>query len=364
MSLQSLTGGMIFPLPFKNSNSALSFDTAVTFSASTNKAALVFRSPFTDSIDKILCVFANVTTAANLDYRVETVGTGSDAPPTGTLWSTNTAATGITPVATSAVEGTLTSAASITRGNMVAIVVQPSGAGTISLTIPRWDSTSDEILFGGVPYGSFATTGAYANSALVPLVAVHLQTANEWAFLGPVPTPQTSQNTTINTATGATTGTRRGIRFTLPFPARLSGIWGKFNTNTGADFNVTLYDSGGTLLATLINGVDASQQRAATGNLFWYLPCDADYDLSANTVYRLVIEPTTTNSFQLEEWVFGSSAHTGTTAGGTNLYMTAFISSAWSDDQTIVPMMGMVFSGFDDATGGGGGTTIYNVIGE
>lgn len=355
MTLQAISTGFWFPVPIKGSNSAIGFDSSVTIDSSADRIALVFRSPFTDSIDQIAVSFGTVGTSAPLDYRVETVGTGADAPPSGTLWAANTFASAVTPLTNSVVAGTLTANASITRGNMVAIVIQENGATAVSLTINRWDSTGgDTPFFGSVPYGSFNLTGTYANSALVPIIAVHLATANQWAYLGPIPVPNSATNTTISTSTGGTTGTSRGIRFTLPFPARLSAVWGKFSVTTGADFNVELYDSGGTLLATLVSGYDASQQRAAGGNTYWLLPCDATYDLAANTVYRLVITATTANNFSMGEFTFNNSDYLNTYAG-TSVYTTAFIGGAWLDNNTKCPLIGMMLTAFDDATGGSGG---------
>lgn len=359
MALQAC-GPLYIPHPYFAGNAAAAFASVSLLDNSADRVALIFRAPFTDSIDQIAVCFATIPTSANLDYRVETVDTAVNANPTGTLWNTNTAATGITPSANVVVAGTLTANASITRGDRVAIVIQETGGGgAIGVNINRVNP--DAVSAGGwvgpagdFPYGSFNLSGSYTNSAAMPVIGVHLATANAWVYLsGALPLVQSFQTTAFNTGTGATTGTRRGLYWTPPFAATLSGMWIKAAMPNSADFNVVLYDSGGTSLATLLTGFDASQQRAQSSVGTWEIPFDTTYDVAAGTVYRVAIVPTTVNSVTLSELVLNAAGHMATLPAGTAMYLTKFVSSAWVEVTTERPLMGLILSKLDDGAGGG-----------
>jgi hypothetical protein len=361
MALQSIRGLAWVPHFAWASTSAPAFN-VVAIDASTDQVALICRATAAIVISKIAVGFGSITTSANLDFRIETVGTTGAATPTGSLWAANTASTGVTPAANTVVEGTLTANATITRGEVFAVVVQETGGGgAISLNVNRLDGAATN---GGFefPYGSFNTTGTYANSNVIPCFAVHDNTSGTWYYIDDGVLPwQSFASTALNTGTSATTGTRRGVRFQLPFPATLSAVRYKGSTTTTTgDFTINLYDDSGGALVTLAT-IDANQRRASAGAGTWDIYFDSDYDLAANTWYRLVLVPTTANSCSIYEATMNAAAYQDAMSLGQNFFVTAFISSAWVDTNTDKrPLMALGLSALDDGvqTGGGGNSPI------
>lgn len=347
------------PAFLHNATGNLAFGTAVTIDASTDKVAGIFRAREDMVVSKIAVRFGTVTSSNELVYRVETVDTATDATPTGTLWNTNTTTGNVTPSANVIVEGTLTANATISAGQMYAVVIQPADADAVNLQIARWDLTSAMVHMGGqVPYGSNNTTGSYANAALLPVVGLYNNTTSKWVHNPVCPLITTATATSaINTGTGATTGTKRGLSFKMAGPMRLRGMLVKMSSAAGADFDVEIYSTGGSLLATLLNDYDSSQQRAATGALSWYLPFETTYSVEAATEYYLVIAPTTANSVTLHEFSVADAAYLDTFYG-QDLHGVAFISSTWTETTTVRPWFFLEFDQIDDGAGSGGGPVI------
>jgi len=361
MTLQA-TDPIYYPHPYFAGNDAAAFASASAINDAADRVALIFQANFADSIDQIAVCFATITTPETLDFRVETVGTATNSVPSGTLWATNTAATNITATAATVVAGTLTANASIAKGDRVAIVIQErSGGGAINLGVNRVNP--DAVTAGGwvgpagnFPYGSFNLTGTYANSAAMPVVGVHLVTANKWVCVsGAIPLVQSFTTSAFNTGTGASTGTRRGLYLQVPFTATLQGLWMKAQTTSSADFDVVLYDITNATITTLFTAFDSSQQRAQAAVGVWELYFTSTFNLVAGLDYRLVIQPTTANSVTLSELVFNAAGHLGTMVGGTSMYLTKFVSSAWAEETAQRPLMGLILGGLDDGAGAGGG---------
>lgn len=353
MTLQAIKGGLWIPRPqWFNAATAPAY-TATTIDAAADRVAAIFQAPLTGNIDRVVISIGAVTTAAALDVRIETVGT-ANPDPTGTLWNspTNTTlATTGTPSANTPIEVTLTAAAAVTRGNIVAVVIQ-ANATPISLVI---NCISMATVGGQYPYGDLNTTGSYANSITTPCIGVRYDTP-EWVFLsGPGPVHVlTASAFDDGTDTAATTGSRRGLRFSLPFPARLSGMWAELVATTTADFVVRLRDGSGTALATLAT-IDANQQTSTFSGQGFMIHFDSDYDLSANTTYFLCVEPTTTNNVTLYEFSTNAAAYMDAFEGGQDFHLAKFVSSAWSTVTTERPWMGLLVTALDDAASAGSG---------
>ena len=337
----------------------------VTFDGSGDKTAIVLRARQTVEISKLAVMFRTVTTPNGIHLRVETVDT-STGLPTGTLWAANTFApissANVNAGAINVVTATMTANATVNAGQYYAIVVQPEDADAINLQVCRFSGVSYSI-GGQLPFGAHNTTGSYdVSSVAVPVVGAYDATTSKWLTLGfGIPLVNSVSNTSaINTGTGASTGTRRGMRISVPAPMRLRGMWAKFAATATADFDVEIYNTGGTKLATLLSGADMTIQRSATSNsYFWYLPFETSYSLAANTVYYVVITPTTANSVTLHEATVADAAHWDS-FGGQDFHLAAFISSAWATTTTRRPWWSLQFDQVDDGAGGasGGGLKI------
>ena len=349
-TLQSVNGGVWIPAPIWGVVGAPAFTTALQLDAAADRSALVFRAPVSCDLDRVTIGVGAVATAAALDVRIEDVST-TTAAPTGNLWAANTTATTGSPVANTPIEVTLTAAATVTRGQMVAIVVQPNTT-PIDVSLTRVSTTSSG-MGSGFPYGIYNTAGTYAAAATLPTYGVRCSTGT-WAYVsegtGPI---KAFASSAFNTGTGATTGTRRGMSITVPFPAKLSGVWWKGIVANGADYTIVLYDNTGTALQTLatIDGNNVFAAQAAQHLIY----TDGDYSLADNTEYYVALVPGTANSLTLYEFSVDSAAYMDAFGGGQSFFLTKFVSSAWTEVTTERPYMGLLLTALDDGTAGGGG---------
>lgn len=345
MALQTIKGGLWIPPPLWYSAQAPTFNT-VTLDASGDKAATIFRIPRAGTIDQVAVGIGAITTSNELDIRLETVAVTANATPTGTLWATNTAVTTLTPTANTMLSGSLTAGAVVVRGDTIAFVVQPADADAINLNLNRLNAP--DVPAGNLPYGSYNLTGAYANSTALLCCAVRYSTG-EWVYLSDAILPvQSLQASVFHTGTSATTGVARGMRFRMPFPARVTGVTVKLEAGSSADFTVNLYDDAGTLINSLAT-LDASRQRAGgSPNHLWNIYLEGGYVFPANTFYRVVISADTANAITLYEAVINAAAHMDAFSGGQDFHLTKLVSGSWVNVATERPWMFLQFDQFDD----------------
>jgi hypothetical protein len=213
MTLQTLNGGLIVPMLWsRGGNTAFA---GLLLDADGEKAAYIVQAPKSGNLDRIAFRSSTVTSGANLDCRIETVST-SDGNPTGTLWATNTNCTVNCNASNTWFEGTLTASAAVTKGDLFAVVfVAPSGA---NLNISVCSSMLDVISGWGFPYNAHYTTSWAKGTSDVVQVAVRYDDGtypNICAF------PASAMaNTQWNSSSNPD---ERGLYFSLPFPARLTG---------------------------------------------------------------------------------------------------------------------------------------------
>ena len=345
MALVSLGGIFWAPSPIYQTPPA--FDTSGVLDASADRVAWIGMCDRALTVDQIAVSFGACATPATASFRIETLS-GSPDQPSGALWATNTEATPVTPVANSVVTGTLTANASIGIRTAFAVVVQ-SASTPINVIINRVANTAP--LAGQFPYGATNLTGSYSLSATIPMIGIH-DTIAGWVQLGEYTLPVVSfDGPAINTGTGATTGTRRGVRFSIPVPARLAKIHPRISYLTNADWDLILYDDSGGALQTMLSVVGDTQRSSGGGGGF-ELPVNP-YTIAANTFYKLAIVPTTANSVTLREATVGSGMLSACPMG-TNWQSTAYISSAWSVITDSHPFISLGFDQVDNGASAGG----------
>lgn len=142
----------------------------------------------------------------------------------------------------------------------------------------------------------------------------------------------------------------RGLLFQVPFPARLAGVWARLISS--AAFDLVLYNAAGTAIAT--ETIPFNNIYSSTGANAFY-PFATPQSLTKNVDYRVVLKPGGSN-ISLYDMDFNSSAIRAANPGGSTWMSTSRTNAgAWTDTNTSLPFMGLVFDGFDDATGGGSG---------
>jgi hypothetical protein len=311
-----------------------------TLTATTHGAAVVMQIPEAGTIDAMAFGTAAAATPVPMTVRVETVSTAGlpsgsliDANATGTMGG-NVSANAVTVVAFAA-------GVAVTRGQLVALVVQPS-TSPVSVQPASVGPTAGPWAGGAMPFGCTNTSGTWSKSLVsgFPMIGVRYDTG-AYAYAGlPIPLVTSFTSRGINTGTGATTGTRRGIRFRLDEDFTLEGWWAYFSMGTSADGAMVLYDDAGAVLSTLTT-VDASQLGGA-GNLGYTFVADAAVSLTAGTWYRLAYVPSTGNTTTVFEAVGTvAGALSSMTGPGIEVQQCAFISSAWVDLATSTTVMGL-----------------------
>lgn len=311
--LQTIPYGVALP-PYPDSALGPPSFTLCTIDAVDEECAYIFTASTTKNLHTIYFPTNNVTTGATVDVRVEGVSL-TTGDPDDTLVATNTNASVVIDNADDNVwkTATLTADASLTRGNIYAIVVKGPGAGTPNLTIDGFGEETPE----GMPYRDFfSATWAKATNSL-PIFLLEYSDGTYEPQLG-FTGSGLNATTAISFNTGTTT-TRECNELTLAFASRATGAWGWVDGD-GA-FKLELRDSAGTttLAASLTQDPDVRPQTTAG---LYYLPFTATYTLVANTTYQVCAVPTTTTSISTYRFSVPAAAAMGSFSGGTAIYRT------------------------------------------
>lgn len=292
--------------------------------ASSGQVGMVCFAPKAGNISKIGFFIAGHTVAATLDCRLETVSL-TDGNPTGTLFGTNTNGAFLTS-ATGWFEVTLTAAAVVTTGSLLAaLLVQPSGTG--NCTIGRINSTH---ILTGIPY-EVSFTGSWIKNSQPAAMALGYDDGT-WEMI----LPYTGISAVTLTAYNNTsTPDEYGLRFKYPYEVEIDGFW--FYGLLAGDCTVKLvteaYNSGaGTgILSSIALDKDVRQGGGVYNTVRAAL---APVTLTADTWYRLIVEPTTATSFTLFNYTLNSAALQAACPGGANFHMTSAKNPTQDSDWT------------------------------
>lgn len=313
---------------------------SVLLDAAGESAAVIFQAPKTGSIDRVCFRTGTVTVGATVDVRLETVS-ATTGDPTGTLWGTAT--NGSRVIADTDdnlwIEVTLTATASVTRGDLIAlVVVAPTGA---NLNIAR-NSTSDVIF--GFPFTDHFTT-VWNKATASPITAVRYSDGDYPFMLGCLPLLLFPTNVSL---ASNTTPDEVGNRIELPMAAVCEGLWfGVAAATPGGDWTVLLYDSANNVLAS--RTVDKDQSIWTVGNpsvLRWAAPVT----LTPGT-YRVTIRPDTTTASNYIATVTVPSGLMVAMPQGDRVYRTHRTDAgAWADVATERTTIGLWLSDLDDGS--------------
>jgi hypothetical protein len=334
------------PQHFTGTGSVPGLGVSFTFNAANQKFGWVFQAPKAGSIRKVHFLLGAVTSATDVDVRIETVST-TDGNPTGTLWSANTRAT--LPAA-SLVASTwtqspqLTADATVAKGDMVAAVLTPTGTPNFVLTQYVTGVSGSTRL----PYGTSHNGTSWSKSNSLSVFAIEY---SDGTF---AEMPQTFPISSINTHVFSSSSNpdEYALRFMLPFTARIAGAW--CMATTDGDFELVVYD-GTTVLSTTTFDKDI---RQGTGGGVHYFRLAQPVTLTANTAYRLAIKPTTTTGLTLFSMDVNNAAIMAQLPGGQQFFHSTRVDGgAWTDLQTRRLFMGLMIDGIDTTVTSGGGAT-------
>ena len=249
---------------------------ASTALVASGRIGFIFQAPKTGTIDRALWRSGATVGLPAVDVRFETVGTGS---PSGTLFGTNTNIVTGTVASNTDYESTLTAGASVTQGDFLSMVwaynsgtsIQIALASVVTsmqLNLPQISTAGTYSLIAGrLPYAALR----YSDGTYCPIAAGGVAYG-------------------IGSTISAYTSGEKGVRFRLPYTARVSGFWASFDPDV--DFTVNLYDDatapGGTAIRSLAVATNRFIQKNAAVSQFNF---SSSVTLAADTWYRLVGVP-------------------------------------------------------------------------
>ena len=324
--------------------------TGTLLDAAADRFAAVFRAPKTGNLRKIEVRFGAVPvlTTSDLTIGLQDVSL-TTGDPDGTFDQSATIATGSI-VANTTVKATLGADRAVTRGELLAVVVQfGTFASGDSLNI-NWMQQGAS---GGPYYFSYVvvnSTGAYAkfNSAQA-CFSIEYDDGSYAFSPSLLPVIVGSADAFNNTSTPD----EIGLRFQVPMPCRIGGC--HVNIDADGDFNIVLYTAAG---RTVLASVD-KDTRNVTGQAASPIWFTDEVTLAANTTYVLAVEPSSATSVILAFYDVSSAAVLDQLSGGQAFHYATAKNPSTTADFTMTttrrPVMGLILTAVDDGTGSGGG---------
>jgi hypothetical protein len=334
---------------------------SAVINAADEGVGFIFRAPKTGLIRKIGYKTATVTTGATLDIRVETVSTaGSPASPSGTLWATNTSATQVVGNGDDNTYflTTLTADASVTKGDLLAVVIKQPTASSGDMQITYFTDDLQSACYIMINTGVSPAVSWALVTGQGPVCSIEYSDGT----YAPVPGMFGGTITASNAISTSTTPDVIGLRFQVPYICRVSGAWAWIDAD--GDFTIKLVNSAyhqanatGILATT---PTIANQVRRNTNPDLYYLHFTTAVEIAANTNYRLVLEPTTSTSATLYTVQFQSAAQMGMYVGGSTWHYTTAkdptADGSWTNYNSGTferPYMAPLIDGIDVSSGGG-----------
>lgn len=371
MPFNYLKGVAHFPrLPFAPAGAPSSGGTLATLDANGEKVALMCQATKAGNIRKLRTRITGITggggTSGTLRASMMEVDrTGTPAVPhVSNLWATNTF--GDVTIVDGTDDGTvltatLTADATVAMGDFLAVQWAMQNIGTI--TGVTFEGYQDERGLD-YPYSVVNTTGSYALATSRHL----MQCAFEYSdgSIEPIIGAVTALTFNANAFSSSSTPDTYAARFQFPFPVSVAGFW--LWADIDAQLIIRIVEAAyhqanqtGIVVSKTIN----TQDRAANGSGISEFIFNDLAELSADTWYRMVVEPqTTTNSTIYDQEFLSAEMQKGEDGGELFHLSTAKDPTgdgSWTNynSGTFRSLLcGLLLRGFDDGTGGGGGSGI------
>lgn len=336
MTLQAFHGGVFPDIPLTTSTSSV-----LTLDAAGEKGAVIFRVPKTGNIRKIHFLTGTVTTWQNLRVSTQAVDAAT-GDPTGTVVQSGIV-TGLNTDDNIWKSATLSSDHAGTRGDLLSVVFEfDSTVGNLVINNATLSGTSVDM------YNVYPDlyTGAWAKQARGPILILEYSDGSFIYTPGLLPIVPVAL-TTFNTGS---TPDEVALRFSLPVPMKVAGA--SFLGRLTGDCDLVLYDAANTVLASASLDKDVIQSTAA--DVLMAAIFNTEVTLSASTIYRLAVKPTTATNVRLMYGDAPSNDALDAMAGGKNMYWSQRTDAgSWTDTTTRRPMIALLPSAFDDGAGGG-----------
>lgn len=237
----------------------------------------------------------------------------------------------------------------VAAGDIIGCVIEyVTFVASDSFALSVLDSASTSIVNQYLLNGS---TGTYVKGNVgLPLLALKYSDGSYAEFDIPI-WPVMARE--INTFNSSSTPDEIGLKITFPMGVRTVGVW------LGGDLDnasqAVLYDASSSVIDSFTFDPDLRTVTNHAPN-FAYWPA-GPHTLTASTVYRLILKPTTTSGVIMSVLQLAGAAYQACLPGGTGstlIYTTRTDAGAWTDDSTRRPMIGLICDGVDSGGGSGG----------
>jgi hypothetical protein len=323
--------------------------TAVLLDAANEYCGMVLRAPKAGTIKKVLFLTGTVTTGATLDVTIEGVSATTGGPDGTPLTDGTTTCVVADPDDDVQKTATFATGPTVTEGQLIAVKIANPAASAGTLNINANTSSLASVY---LPY-SFTALTALSKVRNAPLIGLEYSDGS-YAFH---PNVLPVLSFTSETFNSGTTPDEIGLKFSLPFPYRVRGVWWIATQIGSSSVVVTLYDSDGSTVLESVT-VDTEQVQTTSAGLK-YLYFTAKYDLDASTSYRATLTNSSGSNVTFGGFEISAAAQMDAFECGQNFHRTERTDSgAWTDTTTKRPWMGLLVSAFDDGASVGGGTTI------
>lgn len=250
--------------------------------ATGEKVAYVVKAPATGDLSKVRFRIGGVTGAEDLRVSFQDLDASGDPDGTADQFRVVPAAS----VATGFVQTGIVSSdgtdggtkRSVVRGDRLAVVIEFAGtAGNILITT----HTTTALDLQADAYPDHFTSSWTKQQTAAAMMSLEYADGSVYPIIGVL--PGIFGNETFNSSD---TPDERGNNFTLPFAARIVGIWSWLDYDNAVD--LVLY-SGTDVLATKAAPAAAIRSVATAGCVAVYF--DSDVEVSAEEEFRAIVKP-------------------------------------------------------------------------
>lgn len=321
---------------------------STTVDSASDFVGAVFSAPETGTVTNLHFRVGTITSSQQLRGGLYTVDAATGGP--GTLVG---AAGTVTPGVADTVYSLTGMSASVTKGQKYCVKIDFSGtvgniAFTTSVLTAQMNATA-VFPYQVVSTDNAGTLSKKTNGLLTPVsIEYSGGVFHHITGLSPVCNSENKALSSSGTIAG-------GIRFQVPVPVTVSGLWAGATFANGSACTLDLYDDstapGGTPLATSAVDEDALSSNSNGVGLFLF-DDGAEVTLLPGVWYRAVIRATATTNITFYRGIgLPSSEHMKQMYGTNLVYSTSYASGAWTDSDTTISCVGLIVSKFHDATG-------------
>lgn len=363
-TLQTVQGGLIIPnVDSFGGSGTFSYLNSTAITANTMFFAGVFQVPKSGSIRKVHFRYGSAITACSaacssgnptrMNATIQTVST-VNGNPTGTAYGGAVAgASTALPTASAWDTITLGTNATATKGDIVAAVIGFANVNTsdsITFSIGSSSATPMNLPY----YDTFTTLWTKGGNGWIFAIEYsdgsfdYIQ-SNPWSAI------------TNQTFSSSTSPSEYALRFSLPFPGRVSGL--VFNggwTGINASVVYVVYGGGGTTVSTS-ETVNREFTRGAT-TVNNYIRFTTPYVFAANEVVRVSIDPSTATNVTLPIFTFNIAAIMDQVTCGQSCFLSTRAGGAWTDVTTQRPAIAVIIDQLSDGAGGGTTKKVFIVV--